>query len=78
MLNVTQATFAVACSWGFSDVHEFSGGLQIAPSPPDKQTAGLIHHQLTDEFGHGFSCFVWYVEVNMAPMDAIWLVLVKM
>ena len=23
------------------------------------------------EFGHGFSCIVWYVEVKIAPMDAI-------
>ena len=28
---------------------------------------------LADVFGHGFSYFVWYVEVKMAPMDAIWL-----
>ena len=34
--------------------------------------------RLADEFGHGFNCFVWYVEVKMTPMDAIWLALVKM
>ena len=28
---------------------------------------------LADEFGHGFSCFVWYLEGKMATMDAIWL-----
>ena len=33
--------------------------------------------QLSDEFGHGFSCFMWHVEAKMAPMDAIWLLLVK-
>ena len=33
--------------------------------------------RLADEFGYGFSCFVWYVMVKMAPMDAIWLVLVR-
>ena len=31
---------------------------------------------LADEFGHGFSCFVRYGG-EMAPMDAIWLALVK-
>ena len=33
--------------------------------------------RLADEFGHGFSYFVWYVEVKMASVDAIWLFLVK-
>ena len=33
--------------------------------------------QLADEFSHGFSCFVWYVEVKMVPMNVIWLVLVN-
>ena len=32
---------------------------------------------LADEFGHGFSCFMWYVKVKMAPMEVIWLFLVK-
>ena len=32
---------------------------------------------LADEFGHGFSCFVWHVEVKMAPMVVISLFLVK-
>ena len=32
---------------------------------------------LANEFGHWFSCFVWYVVEKMAPMDAIWLVLVN-
>ena len=29
--------------------------------------------RLADEFVHGFSCFVWHVEVKMAPMEVIWL-----
>ena len=37
----------------------------------------LFTTQLADEFSHGFNYFVWYVEVKMTPMDAIWLVLVK-
>ena len=44
----------------------------------DKQTAGCNSpHDWPGVFGHGFSCFVWYVEVKITPMDAIWLVLVK-
>ena len=37
----------------------------------------LFTTRLADEFGHQFSCFVWYVEVKMAPIDVIWLVFVK-
>ena len=33
--------------------------------------------QLADAFGHGFSYFVWHLEVKMAPMEVIWLFLVK-
>ena len=29
--------------------------------------------RLADEFDHGFSYFVSYAEVKLAPMDAIWL-----
>ena len=32
-----------------------------------------ITTRLGDEFGHGFSCFVWHVEVKMVPMEVIWL-----
>ena len=40
MLKVAWATFAVACFLGLSDIHECSGGLQMAAFPFDKQTAG--------------------------------------
>ena len=33
---------------------------------------------LADESVHEFSCFVWHVEVIMAPMQVVWLFLVKM
>ena len=33
---------------------------------------------LAEDFVHGFNCFVWHVEVNMAPVEAIGLFLVKM
>ena len=48
MQKVAQAAFAVACFLGLSDIHECSGGLQMAPSPLDKQTASydLPHGQL--------------------------------
>ena len=64
MLKVTKAAFAEACFWvlGLSDVHECWGGLKMAPPSVDKQPVGY---------------FVWYVEVKMTPVDAIWLFLVK-
>ena len=40
MPKVTRAAFAVTCFSGLSDVHECSGGLQMATCPLDKQTAG--------------------------------------
>ena len=33
---------------------------------------------LADEFSYGFSCFVWYADLKMAPMDTIWLFSVLM
>ena len=41
----------------------------------DKQPAiaNYITTQLASEVGHGFSCFVCYVEHKIAPTDAIWL-----
>ena len=42
----------------------------MAPSPLDKQQYTT---QLADEFSHGFSCFVRFMEVKMASLDAIWL-----
>ena len=50
----------------------------MASYPLGKQTAGFNSpHDWLMSFGHGFSYFVCYVEVKMAPIDAIWLVLVK-
>ena len=56
--------------------------LQMPPYSPwqVRRQPTVIHHMTqwaADEFGHGFSCYVWYVEVKTAPMDAIWLFLVK-
>ena len=42
MLKVVQAAFAVVSFWGFSDIHECSGHLQIPPYPLNKQTASCI------------------------------------
>ena len=77
MLEVAQATFAVACFWGLLDIYKCLGCLQMASYPLDKQTASCNSTWLAVEFGHKFSCFVWYVEVKMASMDAIWWFLVK-
>ena len=51
----------------------------MAPYPIHKQTASCNspHMQPADEFSHGFSCLVWYVEVKVVPIDVIWLFLVK-
>ena len=48
MVNVAQATFAVACFCGLSDIQECLGGLKMTPSPLDKQTASCIspHNRL--------------------------------
>ena len=40
MLKVSWTAFVVACLKGLSEVHEYSGHLQMAPHPLDKQTAG--------------------------------------
>ena len=32
-----------------------------------------IATQLADEFGYGFSCFAWHVEVTIKPMEVFWL-----
>ena len=70
MLKVAQAAFAVATFWLLSDIHECSGGIKMAPSCLDKQTGAcnLATTSLVDEFGHGFSYIVWYVEVKMASI----------
>ena len=41
--------------------------------PLTSRQPAVIYHMTGWEFGHGFSYFVWYVEVKMSPMDAIWL-----
>ena len=40
MLKGAQAAFAVAYFWGLTDVHEYLDGVQMIPSPLDKETAG--------------------------------------
>ena len=55
-MKVAQAAFVVACFWGFSDVHEWLGGLSISPQQADSLLQFITW--LADEFGHGF---VWYV-----------------
>ena len=78
MLKVAQAVFAVACFWGLSDVHECLGRLQMSTYPLDKQTAGCnLSHDLLMSFAMDLAALCDYVVVKMAPMDAIWLVLVK-
>ena len=40
MAKIAQTAFAMVCFWGLLDIHKCSGGLQTAPYPHDKQTAG--------------------------------------
>ena len=79
MLKVGRAAFAVAGLWGLSDVHECSGYLQIAVYHLDKQTAGCNspHYWLISLAMDLAALCDDYVVVKMAPMYAIWLVLVK-
>ena len=39
MVKVAPAAFAAACFWGLLNIHKCLGGLKMAPSPLDKQTA---------------------------------------
>ena len=76
-LEVKQSAFTQASFHSLSDVHECSGGLQMAPSLLDKQSAGCnsSHNWLMSlamDIKH-YSCFVWYAKVKKAPMDVIWL-----
>ena len=79
MLEVARATFTVARFWGLSDIHKCSGHLQKATYPLDKQTAGCNspHNWLMSLAMDSAVLCDSYVVVKMAPMDAIWLVLVK-
>ena len=49
----------------------------MAPSPVDKQPAGYKYNWLVNLAMDLATYFVWYVEVQMTPVDAIWLFLVK-
>ena len=44
MPKVTRAAFAVTCFSGLSDVHECSGGLQMATYPLTSRQPAVIHH----------------------------------
>ena len=41
-----------------------------------KRQQAVIHHMTANEMSYALSCFMRYVEVKMAPIDAIWLFLV--
>ena len=71
LLKVEQFT---SFSW-LSDINECLIGWpsngSILPCQADSQL--WFTTRLADEFGHRFSCFVWHVEVKIAPMEVIWL-----
>ena len=76
VLKVTKAAFAVACFWVLSDIHMAWGWSLNGPISTGQSISWLyINHytRLAGEVGHGCSCFVCYVEVEIAPTDAIWL-----
>ena len=76
MLKVARTTFAVAC---FSEACKTSMSTQVAFKwfhiPLTSRPPAVIHQM--NEFGYEFSCFVRYVVVIIAPMDATYLVLVQ-
>ena len=71
MLEVAQDAFPEACFWDLSDVHKCLGGLLMAPSPLDKQTAGST--RLVDDLVMDLAFLCHNVEVKMVPVDAMWL-----
>ena len=78
LLKVEQSAFTQAFFSSLSGIHEYSGGPLNGPIFLWQEDSQLwITTRLVDEFGHGFSCFVWHVEVKMAPMVVISLFLVK-
>ena len=78
MLKVSPTAFAVACFLGLSDVLKFLGHLQMAVYPLGNQTASCNspHDWLMCLAMALATLCDTYVEVKMAPMNAIWLILV--
>ena len=62
------------CFWALSDVHECLGYLWIAPSPFDKTAS--YESPITGWWG--WLAVLCYVELKVAPTDAIWLFSVYM
>ena len=73
MWNIAQVNFAVACFWGLQTSMSAWMVLNWLHLPLKSIQPTVIHHTIGDEFGHGFSNFVWCVEEKMGPMDTIWL-----
>ena len=61
VLKVIQATFAVVCLWGFSDVHNYLVGLKWLYLPWTRRQAGckLPHDCLVRLAMNLHSCFLW-------------------
>ena len=78
-MKVARAAFALACFWGLSDFHGCLGHLQMAAYHLDKQTTSCNSpHDWLMSFPMDLAALCdMYVVVKMAPMDAIWLLLVK-
>ena len=77
LLKVEQSAFTQTSFSSLSDVHEYSVGLQMAPSSLGKQMADcdLLHNWLMSmAMDLAALCDMCR---EMAPMDAIWLILVK-
>ena len=70
MFKVSQS----ALLWLVSEACQISMSDQVALHLPGQPDSWLcITTQLVGEVGHGVNCFVSYVELGMAPTDAIWL-----
>ena len=63
--------------WFVSVSHQMSTSAQVIIEwlhlPWTSSQLAIITTQPAGDFGHGFSCFVCYVEPKLAQPDAIWL-----
>ena len=75
LLKVKRSAFTQASFSSLSDIHECSGGLQLALSSLDKQTAECDspHNWLMSvAMDLAALCNMW-IDAKRTPMDAIWL-----
>ena len=80
LLKVEQSAFTRPFSQAYLASTSARVAFKYPHLPLTSRQPTVNHHTVTrlvDEFDHGFSCFMWHVEVKMAPMEVIFLFLVK-